>query len=59
MDEFDAWVAFRRGERCEVVTPACYHCGGGCSGDTTERLDIDGLAGEVPVCDDPDACPAN
>jgi hypothetical protein len=37
----------------------CWHCGEPCSGDTTERIDIGGMVGEQPICDDPDNCPAN
>lgn len=40
-----------------MAKPICWHCGEPCSGDVTERIDIDGMVGEVPICDDPDNCP--
>jgi hypothetical protein len=47
------------GERYGPPKPLCYHCGQECSGDVTESICIDGMKGEMPICDDPDFCPAN
>lgn len=37
----------------------CYWCKGLCSGDTTEHVKVDGRYAELPICDEPDLCPAN
>jgi hypothetical protein len=37
----------------------CYWCGEPCSGDTTEQICIDGMLGEMPICDEPDECKDN
>ncbi len=59
----EAWLEFRNNERYEPDGPMCYHCGGDCSGDVTEHIEmeVDGIlmSGEFPICDDPDNCPAN
>lgn len=36
---------------CRPEYPCCWHCGERCSGDTTEEIVIDGVRGEVVVCD--------
>ena len=46
MKDFDAWMAFRAGERYVGSTPICCLCCGEASGDN-----IDMESGE-PVCDD-------
>ena len=55
----EEWLEFRRNERYEETKPLCYWCGGPCSGDTTEAVEINGITAEKPICDDPDNCPAN
>lgn len=59
MSDFEAWEEFRRQERYEPACDnvRCHHCGGECSGDVTETIHIDGVKGEVYICDDPDKCP--
>jgi hypothetical protein len=62
----EAWNEFRRGEdrtrrhasssRYEPTCPVCYWCGAECSGDTTTPVYIDGLIGDLPVCDDESDC---
>lgn len=55
MDSLESWLEFRRGEHWEPPTGRrCYHCGGECSGDVTEK--VEGI--EEVVCDEPDKCPA-
>lgn len=56
MNDYDAWVEFRRGEQVTTRKPACYDCGKVCSGDTTVSTHSpDGRVIEVSVCDiDPD-----
>ncbi len=56
---FEAWSDMRQTERHDEPGTLCHWCGGPCSGDTTERIEVDGASGEVPICDDPDTCPAN
>ncbi len=58
MDSLEAWLDFRRGERYEPSHPCCFHCGGECSGDTTETVTIyDDVTAEKPICDNPEECP--
>jgi hypothetical protein len=47
MDNLEAWIDFRTGERMDYTPPRCYWCGKACSGDAT--TDVDGKA--YPVCD--------
>lgn len=52
MNDFYDRIERCRLEREEPTIPLCYHCGAECSGDTTETIDIDGMLGEVCICDE-------
>lgn len=52
MNDFYDRIERCRLEREEPRQPLCYYCGAECSGDSTETIDIDGMCGEVIICDE-------
>jgi hypothetical protein len=60
MDNLEAWLDFRHGEKWTESKPLCYHCGEECSGDVSELIEIIGVGSNiVAICDNPDLCKGN